>query len=162
MARGDGKTDGKGGKTVTGLKRGKAVDDHQVPINGGDDSARPNFQPSGETVEEYLSTCVRIFNENTALDDKIRTKTTPERDAKKKNTKHIATMEKRLAGDGYDLSALQVMKRQRIFQLKAELAVGELAADQLREHKRMERVWKDFSQLPLGQAAAAAEAAHVH
>lgn len=159
MARNSDKGDA---KTVKDVKRGKAAEDHQVPINGEDDGARPNFTPSGETVEEYLATCIRIFDENQALDDKIRTKTTPERDAKKKNTKHVATMEKKLAGDGYDLSALQVLKRQAIFKHKAELAVGELAEDQRREHKRMEAAWKSFSDLPLGQAAEAREAANVH
>lgn len=158
MARGDGKS----GKTVTDLKRGKAVDDHQVPINGADDESRQNFKPSGETVAEFLDECIRIFEENKALDEKIRTKTTAERDAKARNMKKIATAEKSLASGGYTLASLQALKRQHILRHKAEKVTAELDEGALREHKRMMAAWKDFSTLPLGQAAEARDAQPVH
>lgn len=161
MARGDGKTDGKGGKTVTDLKRGKAVDDHQVPIEGkteGDNS----FVPKGDTIAEYLDECVRIEDENKALDEKIRTKSEPERAAKKKNRKHVETMEKKLAGDGYTLASLQAMKRQHLLRHRAERVTAELDEGALRAHKKMLAAWKDFSSLPLGQAAEARDSTPVH
>lgn len=157
MARGEGKS----GKTVKDLKNGKAVDDHQVPIEGkteGDNS----FAPNGETIQEYLDECVRIEDENKALDEKIRTKCEPERAAKKKNRKHVETMEKKLAGDGYTLASLQALKRQHILRHKAERVVAELDEGALRAHKKMQAAWKDFSTLPLGQAAENRESQPVH
>lgn len=144
------------GKTVKDVKRGKAADDHQVPINGAEESI-PNFQPNGETLDEYLSECVRIYDENKALDERMRNKTSGERDMKKKNTKHVATMEKRLAGDGYGLKALQARKRVRIKQHEAELVSKELDEGQLKDFKRMEQAEMSFATTALGQAAAAAD-----
>lgn len=163
MARGDGKAgEGKGdGKTVKDVKRGKASEDHQVPINGADEGL-PNFTPDGETLDEYLNECVRIYDDNKAIDDRIRNKTSGEREMKKKNTKHVATMEKRLAGDGYGLKALQARKRVRIKQHEAELVSKELDDGQLKEFKRMEQAEKSFATTALGQAAAAADNANVH
>lgn len=150
-----------GGKTVKDMKNGKAVDDHQVPIDGkteGDNS----FNPSGETLSEYLDECARIEDEAELLKEKMATKCEPERAAMKKGRKHIETMEKKLAGDGYNLKSLQTIKRQHLLRHRADKAVNQLDEGQARAHKRMLAAWKDFSTLPLGQAAEARDAQPVH
>ena len=158
MARSTNKAGKAPAKTVTDLRRGRAVDDHQVPVDGDDgDDLGANFSPDGETLAEYLDECVRIFDEKKELDERIRNKTSGERDLKKHKTKHIATMEKRLAGDGYGLKSLQARKRVRIKRHEADLVSKELDAGQLRDFKRMERAERDFASTALGQAAEARE-----
>lgn len=171
MAKGDGPKgksaseafeDGDKVKTIRDTKRGKAADDHQVPIEGKEGKPPPNFVPQGATLDEFLAKAAELEDEKEALKEKMRSKTEPERKKIADCNKTIKNAEDRLAGDGYGLKALQTLKRQYIARRKADRAIKELDEGQLKDHRAMEKAWKEFSAIPggLGEAAERREAVH--
>lgn len=161
MARNNGKTGDK--KTVTDLKRGMAVDDHQIPVDGDGRGAGDNsFDPSGETLDEFFSLQDQTDDRIDELKEKMRLMCEPIR-AKIKDIKgKVKEARDQLVKDGYPTLELNVMSRQRRLRRQADKATAELDAAQKRRHAEMERAWQDFRALPLGAAAEAREAATQH
>lgn len=145
-------------RTVKDHKRGKAANDHEIPVNGkgeGDNS----FVPSGETIDELLALMEQQDDVIEALKDKMRTKTAPEREKIAEARESIKEAKDRLVGDGYKAALLDVLMGERRDQRKAEKRKDELDPANQKQLKAYREAWNDFRGTPLGQAA---EAGAVH
>jgi len=145
MARGKGD-----GPKVKDYKRGNAANNHEVDVDGDGEPARPNFLPSGETLEEYLTKIAEMEDEKKAHKEKMRQKTEPERKKIADCNKTIKNAQDRLAEDGYALKPLQTLTRQYLKRREADQAIKELDEGQLRDHAAMEKAWKNFASIPGG------------
>lgn len=144
-------------KTVTDLKRGKAADNHQVPVDGEDTSGHNSFEPSGETLNELFDLQDSTEDQIKALKEKQRLKTQPEREKIAELKTKLKAARDRLVSDNYPTMELETMMRRRRLQRQAEQVSDELQEAQKKRLAAMEAAWKSFRALPLGQAAEAAE-----
>lgn len=156
MAKGDEK------KTVTDLKRGKAVDNHQVAVDGDDTSGHNSFEPSGETLNELFDLQDATEGQIKALKEKQRLKTQPEREKIAELKGKLKAARDRLVSDNYPTLELETMMRRRRLQRQAEQVSEELQEAQKKRLAQMEEAWKSFRALPLGKAAEASEASKPH
>lgn len=151
------------GKTVKDLKNGKAVDDHQVPVDG-DTSGDNSFTPSGETLDELFALHDEAERGIADIDEKKRLAAKPFNDKIKAWKDKVKEARDQLVEDGYPTSELNILLAERKDKLKAERRRGELDETQKRRIAQLDRAWKDFASIPggLGQAAEDREPAHTH
>lgn len=156
MARGD-KSDK---KTVTDLKNGKASEGHQVPVDGDKQVGHNSWQPSGESLEELYELDREVTAKIDDLKEKQRLATLPFREKIADQKKRVRGLRERLITDGYPAKELDNLLQERRLRQAADRKKDELDVNQRQRRDEMERVWKDFRNLPLGQAAEAAATAH--
>lgn len=156
MAKGD-------KKTVTDVKRGKAVDDHQVPIDGDGRGAGDNsFEPQGETLDELFALQDQTDDKVDELKEKMRLMCEPIRTKIKELKGKLKDAQDQLVSDGYPTLELNNMSEERRLRRKADRKRDELDVTQRKRRDAMDKAWKDFRALPLAQAAEAREATTQH
>lgn len=149
-------------KTVVDMKRGKAVDDFKVPVDGtGEDknTGHNSFEPSGETLDELFAVADEVEDKVAELKEKMRLKTQPEREKIKELNKRTKAARDKLVDDGYGTMELNATLRRRSLQRQAEKVVEQLDPAMKKRFDQMQQAWKDFRSTPLG---AAADAGAVH
>lgn len=173
MAKGDGQKgktaaeafddgDDEAPRTVRDTKRGKAADDYQVPVDGKSEEGDNSFVPAGETLDEILELVRQEDDEIEKLNDKIKTKTQPERDKIKACRERIGEAKERLVGDGYKAALLDVLIGEMRDRRKADKRKEQLDPAHQKQLKAYHEAWKAFRGTPLGQAAEQREAGAVH
>lgn len=146
--------DGDDKKTVTDLKRGKASENHQVPVDGDTDTKGHNsFEPKGDTLDELMALEREADAKIAELREKMRLKCEPERQKIKEWKDKTKEARDQLVGDGYPAAELNIMVADLKDDLKKQRRREEMDPVQKKRHAAMERAWNDFRSTPLGAAA---------
>src|SRR5262249_43584463 len=110
MATGKGKGGSK--KTVTDLKNGRAKDDHQGPVDGDESIGDNSFEPSGETLSEYLEIIAREDDAQRHQKELLAEKAKPFKEKIKDSRQTQKNATKALVDTGYRAKELATITRQ--------------------------------------------------
>lgn len=152
MAKSPPKKRGAGtGRKVRDVKRGKAVDNYQVDVDGEDDDDTighnsKHFEPEPRALRDYLATIDEQDAIIAEIMENARKKAQAPRGAKK-------TARKRMIEDGYHAKELDTLVRKHVLERKVEAIAEKLDDGQREFFAALVKALGPLADTALGQAA---------